>query len=251
MEAARIAAERGYEVSLYEKDGMLGGLLNFAAAIKGPHQNLADYVAWSEGDLARKGVTVVCGQEVDGDFVREQEPDVVILATGGARTTLGLAATAGTQIVPITDVASAEIGEHVVIAGGNAQATDVAVWLLAQGKKVDIVMADDLELLSKGQSIWARKFTIPAMYSRGLRVWPEASIAEVGDGSVTVTKELGAPVTLTCDTLIEALDMEPNDAFAGDIATIDVLDVRVVGDASDPWNIQYAIRSGNWAARLI
>jgi thioredoxin reductase len=251
MEAARIAAERGYEVSLYEKDGMLGGLLNFAAAIKGPHQNLADYVAWSEGDLARKGVTVVCGQEVDGDFVREQEPDVVILATGGARTTLGLAATAGTQIVPITDVASAEIGEHVVIAGGNAQATDVAVWLLAQGKKVDIVMADDLELLSKGQSIWARKFTIPAMYSRGLRVWPEASIAEVGGGSVTVTKELGAPVTLTCDTLIEALDMEPNDAFAGDIATIDGLDVRVVGDASDPWNIQYAIRSGNWAARLI
>ena len=35
----------------------------------GPHQNLADCVTWSEGDLGRKGVTAVTGQEVTADFV--------------------------------------------------------------------------------------------------------------------------------------------------------------------------------------
>ena len=38
MEAARIAAARGHEVTLYEKSGSLGGLLDFAPNVKGPHE---------------------------------------------------------------------------------------------------------------------------------------------------------------------------------------------------------------------
>lgn len=251
MEAARIAAQRGYDVTLYEKSGMLGGLLNFAAAIKGPHQNLQDYVVWSEGDLARKGVTMITGQEVTADFVKEQAPDVVLVAVGGLRTPLDIESDGSVSVVAIDDVASAEIGDRVVIAGGNAQATDVAVWLMAQGKHVDIVMADDLELLSKGQSIWARKFTIPMLYAHGVRVWPEAAITSVANGEVTISKKLGAPVAVACDTLIVALDDAPNTTLADELAGLEGTDVRVIGAASDPWNIQYAVRSGNWAAREI
>ena len=51
MEAARIAAARGHEVTLYEKGGSLGGLLDFASNVKGPHENLADFKAYLEKQL--------------------------------------------------------------------------------------------------------------------------------------------------------------------------------------------------------
>ena len=42
MEAARIAALRGHNVTLYEKNGAVGGLLDFASTVKGPHENLSE-----------------------------------------------------------------------------------------------------------------------------------------------------------------------------------------------------------------
>ena len=248
MEAARIAAQRGYTVTLYEKQGYLGGLMNFMSAIKGPHQNLADYIAWSERDLELKGVTVVTGQEVDAAFIKEQAPDVVILAVGGKRDALVAEGDEATNVISIDDVASAEIGQRVTIIGGNAQATDVALYLLAQGKHVNIVMSDTIDLLSKGQSIWCRKFSIPMLYARGTRVYPGAELLGIADGQITVKKDSGAEVSWACDTVIDARDMLTNEDM---LAELEGMDAHVVGDATDPWNIQYAIRSGNWCARTI
>ena len=92
MEAARVAALRGHSVTLYEKQGYLGGKLPFAAAVKGQHENIADLNAYLQRQQEVCGVTVVTGQEVDADFVRAQAPDVLIEATGGVVVPTGLAA---------------------------------------------------------------------------------------------------------------------------------------------------------------
>ena len=250
MEAARIAAERGHNVTLYEKQGYLGGLMNFMSAIKGPHQNLADYVAWSEGDLGRKGVTVVTGQEVTADFVAEQAPDAVILATGGLRDEPTLAGDDKTNVVPAADVAATEIGQHVTILGGNCQACDVATYLLAQGKHVTIVMPDPINDLSKGQSIWCRKFSIPMLYTRGTRVWEQAELLEAAGGQARVKTAHGAETVYACDTVVDARDMLPNEGLADKLKAAGV-EVYEAGDCCDPWNIQYAVRSGNIVGRTI
>ena len=250
MEAARIAAERGYTVTLYEKQGFLGGLMNFMAAIKGPHQNLADYVAWSEGDLGRKGVQVVTGQEIDAEFIKAQAPDAVVLAVGGKRGALEIAGDEKTNVVSIDDVVGAEIGQNVTIVGGNCQACDVALYLLAQGKQVTIVMGDDIEGLDKGQSIWCRKFAIPMLYARGTRVWSKAELASVADGKATVRRENASDVVYDCDTVISAMDMLPNKDLLEGLEGSG-LAVYEAGDCTDPWNIQYAVRTGNIVARTI
>ena len=58
MEAARIAAARGHEVTLYEKGGSLGGLLDFASNVKGPHENLDVY---KRQELVRTFAPKACG----------------------------------------------------------------------------------------------------------------------------------------------------------------------------------------------
>ena len=226
---------------------MLGGLLPFASYIKGPHENLDDLRAYLIRQLELAGVTVVTGTEVDAALIEKEAPDAVILATGGKRDTLGLAGTAGTSVISIDDVASAKLGEKITIVGGNAQAVDVAQWLVAQGKHVTIVTPEDVAKLDKGQSSWVKKFTLPMLYARGTRVWPNAKIVSVGDGSIVIHGETGVDMEIACDTVIEAMDMLPNTGLIEGLGDKAV----AVGDCNKPWNIAEAIAAGNIAARNI
>lgn len=248
MEAARIAAMRGYHVTLYEKKGSVGGLLAFASAVKGPHENLDAFRAYLERQLEITGVTVVMDQEVDADFITEQAPDVVVLATGGLRGALGLTETTGTKIVPIDDVATTDIGEKVTVVGANAQAVDTALYLLAQGRQVTIVFPEPIENLDKGQSNWVKTFVVPMIYARGTRVWPNAEITSVGDGEITISGETGVDMTIECDTIIEAMDMLADTSILDEISG---MDVYAIGDCNDPWNIAEAIAAGNLTARKL
>ena len=90
MEAARIAALRGHTVTLYEKSGILGGMLPFASAVKGPHENLDQLNAYLQKQLELAGVTVVTNTEVTADTVAQAAPDALVLACGGSRTALDL-----------------------------------------------------------------------------------------------------------------------------------------------------------------
>ena len=104
LEAARIAAQRGHDVTLYEKSDSVGGMLGFAEAVKGPHENLGrlrDYLA-RQVELA--GVKVVLGTEVDQALIESEAPDAVILAVGGKRDTLGFASTGATKVMSVDDV---------------------------------------------------------------------------------------------------------------------------------------------------
>lgn len=246
MEAARVAAERGHSVTLYEKSATLGGLLDFAHLVKGPHENLDVLKNYLAHQLDIAGVQVVTGQEVDSAFIEQQSPDVAVIAVGGVRPTLGLSETEGTRIVPIDDFGTVS-GDDVVIAGGNLQAVDLAMYFLAQGKRVQLVTGSPDTTFGNGHSFWVRSYTQPMMKALGVRFWPEASITAVGDGVITIRTASGIETELACSTLVEALDMEPDTSLA-DGLTVESISV---GDCNDPYNISNAILSGNVAARSI
>ncbi len=248
MEAARIAAQRGHKVTLYEKSSSVGGLLTFASKVKGPHENLDDLRAYLERQLELKGVTVVTGREVDAAFITEQAPDVVILATGGLRDKLPFTETEGTKILSVYNYADPSIGEKVTLVGGNAQTIDIALFLLAKGKHLSIVSPDPLTSLGKGHSNWVKTFEMPMLYSHGTRVWPNAKIVSVGNGEITVLGETGIETVVKCDTIIEAMDMLPNTSVLDGVTGIETY---AIGECNDPWNIAEGITAGNLTARKI
>ena len=246
MEAARIAAQRGYDVTLYEKTGILGGLLPIANAIKGPHENLEDLRKYLVRQQELKGVNVVTGTEVTRDMIEKEAPDYVILAVGGKRPELELKSNGKTSVVSIDGVGP-KVGDHVTILGGNAQAVDVAQYLIALGKHVTMVSSEGKDKLDKGQSSWVKQFTIPMLYANGMRLWPNASIKEVRDGEIVIDGETGCDIVIPCETVIDVRDMLPNTELIDGLS----IPAVAVGDCNAPYNIAEAIAAGNLAARKI
>ena len=248
MEAARIAAFRGHKVTLFEKNAKLGGLLTFAHLVKGEHENLTDLEAYLEHQLELSGVDVKTGQEVDADLILSEAPDAVVLACGGVRVDSGHDASSGVPIVAFDDFMTTEMGDDVVVMGSNAQAFDAALWLTVHKKRVVMVTAGKNEELDMQQSQHAMRFMTTALYALGVRVFPEASIAEVGDGHVVIKTGQGLEVTVAADAIVDGAEMQPNTALVEGLSSVETY---VVGDAAAPFNIATAIRSGNDAGRAI
>lgn len=82
MEAARVAAERGHDVTLFEAQPQLGGQITLAA--KAPQRDqIAGITRWYEMELSRLGVDLKLETRADDSMIRDLQPDVVILANGG------------------------------------------------------------------------------------------------------------------------------------------------------------------------
>ncbi|GAH39515.1 unnamed protein product, partial [marine sediment metagenome] len=84
MEAARVAALRGHEVILCEREHKLGGLIPVAAMVKDLElEDLVALVRYLRIQITKLGVTIRLGKEVNLSVIEEFKPDVVILAAGG------------------------------------------------------------------------------------------------------------------------------------------------------------------------
>ena len=81
MESARIAALRGHEVALYEKEQVLGGQVRWAAKplYRGEYEQVIRYLSTQ---IKKAGVQINLDQAVDKELVYAQQPDVVVVATG-------------------------------------------------------------------------------------------------------------------------------------------------------------------------
>ncbi|MBM6998906.1 FAD-dependent oxidoreductase [bacterium] len=249
MECARIAAQRGHDVTLFEKSGILGGLLPFASTIKGPHENLDDLNAYLQRQLELAGVTVRTGTEVTADVVKAEAPDALVLATGGVRPAAPVKATGGVQVVDFDQFPFAEMGENVVVYGSNAQAFDCAEWLTVHKKRVTIVSPGPVADLDAQQSAHAKRFMTTALYAQGVRVYTTATIDGAGDGTVTVTSaDRGVTVTLPCDAIVSGSDMQPDTSLLQEAG---VAETYAIGDCAQPCNIALAIRGGNDVGRAL
>jgi 2,4-dienoyl-CoA reductase-like NADH-dependent reductase (Old Yellow Enzyme family) len=101
MEAAGVAAERGHDVTLFERTGRLGGQVLAAAGAPGrPH--FGRHVAWLAAELERLRVAVHLDVEATVDTVLSADPEAVIVATGSASVVPGEAADVAAPC--ITDV---------------------------------------------------------------------------------------------------------------------------------------------------
>jgi 2,4-dienoyl-CoA reductase-like NADH-dependent reductase (Old Yellow Enzyme family)/thioredoxin reductase len=83
LEAARVSAERGHEVILFERNATVGGQVNLAA--KAPQrEQMAGIIRWFDMETKRLGVDRRLGVAADAAMILAEKPSIVVLATGGS-----------------------------------------------------------------------------------------------------------------------------------------------------------------------
>ena len=144
MEAARVAAERGHEVTVFEAADRPGGQIRLTAQSK-RRAEMIGIIDWRFDQCTRKGVTIRFNTWADADAVTAENPDVVIIATGGYPHTDVLKA-GNDLVVSSWDIISGDVkpGANVLIyddAGDHAalQAADV---IAKSGARVEIMTPD-------------------------------------------------------------------------------------------------------------
>lgn len=246
LEAARVAAERGHKVSLYEKTGMFGGMTMIAQAMKGNHERFSDLRAYFTRQMELLGVDVHKGTNVDLDVVKAENPDVVVVAVGGKRESRF----SGDNVMNMDTFNERNMGNHVVILGGNLQATDLAQYLIAKGKTVTIIHEGDEKAVDKEQSYWVRMYVKAHLYSHGVKIWNNATVTDVDQNGVTFKLAQSEIVkTIAADTVFECYDMIPDTALAEEIKAAGFETICAGCDA--PSNIQTAIHAGHMAVRYL
>ncbi len=251
MEAARVAAERGHSVSLYDNSDKLGGLLPFARGVKGDHEHFDDYLTYMAHQLDKNGVDIHLFKRVDAALVKEENPDAVIVAVGGKRVSK-LTSTDATPVFSPEQAFGSEdkLGDTVAILGAGVQAVDFAAYLATLGKKIVMIHADAAIDIDKGQSGWFKKYILPYLQAKGTRIWSGAEILGLEEGGVKFVTETGYEKLAACDSVVEFYNMVPNTELAEELEAAG-FEVYCAGDCADPHNIQQAVLSGNLAGRKV
>ncbi len=144
LEAARVCAERGHEVSLFEAADQPGGQVVIAARVE-RRREIMGIIDWRYAQLQRLGVDMRLNAFADKEAVISESPDVIIVATGGSPNLSFL--NAGNELATSTwDIltGSAAIANNVLLYDDNGQHQGVscAEFMALGGTSVEIVTPD-------------------------------------------------------------------------------------------------------------
>lgn len=243
LEAARVAALRGHDVTLFEKTTSLGGQLNIACVpprkeeMRRATQDLIHAVC-------NAGVHLCMGQTRTAEQLKDAGFEAVINAVGAHSAAPRIP---GIDSVNVADAWKVLAGEQqvygtVAVIGGGMVGCETAEYLAARGCKVSVI--EMMDKIAAGESTTILPTLLENYKTYGVEQYPSHKVKEFRMDAVVCENKDGAEVTIPCDYIVLAMGARSNafDAAALEAAGIPVYSIGdAAGKAAD---ISNAIRTG-------
>ena len=243
LEAARVAALRGHDVTLFEKTTSLGGQLNIACVpprkeeMRRAAQDLIHAVC-------NAGVHLCMGQTRTAEQLKDAGFEAVINAVGAHSAAPRIP---GIDSVNVADAWKVLAGEQqvygtVAVIGGGMVGCETAEYLAARGCKVSVI--EMMDKIAAGESSTILPTLLENYKTYGVEQYPSHKVKEFRMDAVVCENKDGAEVTIPCDYIVLAMGARSNefDAAALEAAGIPVYSIGdAAGKAAD---ISNAIRTG-------
>ena len=243
LEAARVAALRGHDVTLFEKTTSLGGQLNIACVpprkeeMRRAAQDLIHAVC-------NAGVHLCMGQTRTAEQLKEAGFEAVINAVGAHSAAPRIPGIDGVNVADAWKVLAGEqqVYGTVAVIGGGMVGCETAEYLAARGCKVSVI--EMMDKIAAGESTTILPTLLENYKTYGVEQYPSHKVKEFRMDAVVCENKDGAEVTIPCDYIVLAMGARSNefDAAALENANIPVYSIGdAAGKAAD---ISNAIRTG-------
>lgn len=247
LEAARVAAKRGYEVSVYDTADRMGGQIWLAAAPPRKSEIMRS-IEYYKQILPRLGVEVKLGQAATVDIMNQA--DAVIVAVGAKNITLPVSGADSAKVVSAWDILAgkASVSGTCAVIGGGLVGTETAEYLLEQGCKVSIV--EMLDKIANGESGTILPLIMADFAKNQVGQYVNTKVTAITDAGVeAVDTKTGENITIPCDYVVMAVGSKKV-PFSTEGITVPV---QFVGDCSGERtaSIAEAIRTAYQAANEI
>ncbi|MBW8383656.1 MAG: FAD-dependent oxidoreductase, partial [Youngiibacter sp.] len=249
LEAARVASERGHDVTLFEKTVKLGG--QYLLAGFAPNKDVFSDAAMHMGYRAQKaGVDVKLYTTATPERIKALNPDVVVVAAGSDPAMPPITGIKNANVFEARSVISTENyinADKVVVIGGGLVGLEAAEILTEQGKKVSIV--EMLDEIGKDLEMYIKPYSIGFITKHNIPTYVKSKCVEIGEDYVLIDKE-GEQLRLDCGAVVMATGARSNTAVADMVKELGY-EYHVIGDAVKPSKVLDAIWAGNEIGRTI
>ena len=276
LEAARVLALRGYQVSLYEREKHLGGLMRLASGCSG-REEFASALDYYLHQLSILGVEVCLGKEVTAELVQKKSPQTVLIATGANPIIPPIPGISGSQVITATELLAGHksaTGRVVVLGGGmvgveaaifaakqGSMKESVALFLMSEGalpaKEAiefthagkDVTLVTQRNKLGTDIGMSTRGVRLKALKGSGIKTILEAQWKEVVAGGVRIERDSREEL-VEAESIVLAIGTKPNQELYRRLEG-KVSELYLIGDAHTPRNMLAAIHEAFSTARQI
>lgn len=250
MKAAATAAERGFQVSLYEKNTYMGGIM-LAAGAPRFKKDVHDQVDYLIRQVERFNVDLHLNTEITLDDIKKINPDFVVVATGANPVVIpvpGYDKPIVSTAVPVL-LKQKEVGQKVVVVGGGEVGCELSSELRLQGKEVIMVELLDKILLTADHFVANDQNIRYLVEHSGTEILCSTKLTEILDDGVVVEKD-GKKEKIECDSVVFAAGFRPSHDLYENILKAGYECVQI-GDNIKPGKVINAIHQGYHTIRVL
>ena len=243
LEAARRLAVRGFAVTLFEREGVLGGQMR-AWSTAPSRREVGNYIAWQERELRKLGVTIRVGMEAEVEDVLELSPSVVVIASGAAQAAPPSWETDGTVtcIDAISAMRNPPTGATLVCdAVGGLDAMLVAERIASAGAK-SVTLATSRLHVGEGEGLNTLLPMIRALAGARVAILERVRVTNLSGGQARLEGVLGErDRVVEADTIVPVHGGVSEAGLARRVGAAG-LEPHVIGDALRPRRAHHAIQ---------
>jgi len=250
LEAARVAAQRNHQVTIYEKEKKLGGQIRVGRVP--PHrEELGKVTDYLTRQVNKLGVPIELGKKITPAMMDRLNADAIVMATGALPLIPKIKGIRQKHVVFAIDVLAGKVsvGNRVVVIGAGLVGLETADFLVDKGKEVIVLEMLDTMAADTGNA--NRIYFEDRFAEKGVDVLLNAKVTAIDQEGVVYLQKGWAKKILGLDTVVLATGAVANDSLWNATRAKRKGKVFSVGDCVKARNAMEAIYEASKIAREI